>query len=257
MASSSLGSRVEWDIWDPRRRAASHYSTASGQGLTLHSGWQFGAFGPRPALPEGSPDSPRSRRHVLKPSRAFVWVMDAIWNLTATKARRGGRSVAPPDPLTRRRRRKSSMGSGRVPTEFPPPLTCRRQESESRGPDPAHPGTGRNSRGTEWELSRNRGPSGSSRMGTDWGVGRFTIEQTTAAVHSDPPLGRKRATEGEGFSPPATCSATERRSAGTAGATVRNEPDERSGRPRTRAPHDGGAIGGDGGRRERSDGERT
>jgi hypothetical protein len=74
------------------------------------------------------------------------------------------------------------MGSRRAPIEFRPPRTCRRQESESRGADPAPPGTGRNSRGAEWGLSRNRDPSGSSRMGTEWGLGPLTIEQTTEDV---------------------------------------------------------------------------
>ena len=35
-------------------------------------------------------------------------------------------------------------------------------------------------------------------MGTDWGLGHFTIEQTTEDVDSDPLLGRKQASEGDG-----------------------------------------------------------
>ena len=72
--------------------------------------------------------------------------------------------------------------SRRVPTQFRPPRTCPRQESEFRGADAAPLGTARNSRGTEWGLSRNRDASGSSRLGTEWGLEPFTIEQTTEDV---------------------------------------------------------------------------
>jgi hypothetical protein len=72
--------------------------------------------------------------------------------------------------------------SRRVPTQFRPPRTCPRQESEFRGADAAPLGTARNSRGTEWGLSRNRDASASSRLGTEWGLEPFTIEQTTEDV---------------------------------------------------------------------------
>lgn len=35
-------------------------------------------------------------------------------------------------------------------------------------------------------------------MGTEWGLGPLTIEQTTEDVHVDPPLGREQASEGDG-----------------------------------------------------------
>jgi hypothetical protein len=100
----------------------------------------------------------------------------------ANEARRSARSVAPPGLSPRRRRRKARMGSRRVPTEFPPGRTYPRKESEFRGADPARPGTSGNSRGTEWGLIWNRDPSGSSRTGTERGLGPFTIEQTTEEV---------------------------------------------------------------------------
>jgi hypothetical protein len=152
--------------------------------------------------------------------RAFVWAMDPIRNRTAERARRGGRGVAPPGPPPRRRRRRFPMGSGRVPTEFRPPRTRPRQEPEFRDADVAPPGTRRNSRGTEWGLDRNRDPSGSSRMGTEWGLGPFTIEQTTEDVTA---IHRLAASRLRGRRIPRhrrPARATERRSAQETGATV-------------------------------------
>lgn len=90
-------------------------------------------------------------------------------------------------------------------------------------------GTDRNSRGTESELTRNRDLAGSNRMGTDWGVGRFTIEQTTEDVDSDPPLGRKRASEGDG--------SRHRRPARAPSGDPRERPAPRSGTSRTSDQH--------------------
>jgi hypothetical protein len=129
----------------------------------------------RPLLLQSSTDPPPSRRH------ASEAVARPCMGDGPDSAHRGGRGVALAG-LLRRRRRKSPMGSRRVPIEFRRPRTCPRQESGFRGADPAPPDTGRNSRETEWGLSRNRDPSGSSRMGTEWGLGPFTIEQTTEDV---------------------------------------------------------------------------
>jgi hypothetical protein len=184
--------------------------------------------------------------------------MDPIRNRTAERARRGGRGVAPPGPPPRRRRRRFPMGSGRVPTEFRPPRTRPRQEPEFRDADVAPPGTRRNSRGTEWGLDRNRDPSGSSRMGTEWGLGPFTIEQTTEDVTAIHRLAASRLRGRRDTSPPATgpgnraeIRARDRRD------RHGREPDERSGRPRTRAPHEEARSERTGGRRSARDGGRT
>jgi len=157
-------------------------------------------LGPRDSPPDlYSPRAPRipplQGVTLLNPSRAFVWVMDAIRNRTAKRARRGGRSVAPPDPLPRGLRRKSRTGSGRVPTEFPPPRAGPRQESEFRGAGPASPGTGRNSRGLNGDWIGTAIPHDRAeweRLGTEWGLGPLTIEQTTedvTAIHRWPRAG--------------------------------------------------------------------
>jgi hypothetical protein len=65
-------------------------------------------------------------------------------------------------------------GFRRVPTEFRPPRTCPWHESEFRGAEPL-PRHGEGLKRDRMGLSRNRGPSGSSRMGTKWGLGPFTI----------------------------------------------------------------------------------
>ena len=41
------------------------------------------------------------------------------------------------------------------------------------------------------------------RLGTQWGPGPFTIEQTTEDVTADPPLGREQAPRATATSPPA------------------------------------------------------
>jgi hypothetical protein len=93
--------------------------------------------------------------------------------------------------------------------------------------------------GTESEPRPLRIEPHRERMGTQWGFGPLTIEQTTEDVAGDPPLGREQASEGDGDL------ATGRRLRHRAEIRVkgrrhgpRREPDERSGRPRTRAPHE-------------------
>jgi hypothetical protein len=51
-------------------------------------------------------------------------------------------------------------------------------------------------------------------MGTEWGLGPFTIEQTTEDVTAIHLLGREQAPRATATSPPAAGSGTERRSAG-------------------------------------------
>jgi len=122
----------------------------------------------RPALPEGSPDSPPSRRHASGPSRAFG-VMDPIRNRTVKRPRRSGRGVAPPglgldggDP-----------GPRWVPAGFLSSSGRRARVGDRNLGSVARillgAGTGRNPSGTEWGLNRNRDPSGPSRMVSDWG----------------------------------------------------------------------------------------
>jgi len=175
--------------------------------------------------------------------------MDATQNRTANRARRSGRSVAPLGPSTRRRRRRSPMGSRRIPTEFRPPRTCPRRESEFRGADPATPGTMRNSRGTGWGLSRNRDPSGSSRMGTEWGLGPLTIEQTTEDVTAIHRLTASRPRRATALLPPAAGSGPRAAIQGKAGAPRSMTRAERAIKT---APNPGtsrgGALGGLGGR---------
>jgi hypothetical protein len=95
------------------------------------------------------------------------------------------------------------------------------------------------------------------RLGTEWGLGPFTIEQTTED-DGDPPLGREQGLRGRSATSPAeTGPGTEWRSAGRpaprsvtgAGGAIRTAPN-----PGTSG---GGALGANGGRRESSDGERT
>jgi hypothetical protein len=69
-------------------------------------------------------------------------------------------------------------------------------------------------------LSRNRDPSGSSRTGTEWGLGPFTIEQTTEEVTA---IHRLAASRLRGRRLPRhrrPARASERRSAQKTGATV-------------------------------------
>jgi len=174
--------------------------------------------------------------------------MDPIRNRTAqstpTRSKRGTAWPA------------ASAVATQVPDGFPPgshrvpaARACSRQESEFRGEDAAPPGTGRNSRGTEWGLSRNRDHSGSSRGGTEWGLGPFTIEQTTEDVTAIHRLAASRL-RGRWLSrhrPPAWTPSGDPRQGRRDGSVMR--AGRASGRPRTRAPHSGGALGGHAGRR--------
>lgn len=146
-----------------------------------------------------------------------------------------------------------AMGSGRVPIEFRPTSTCRDRNPGSVGritlaQARGGTGTGRNSRGTAWGLSRNRDRSGSSRMVTEWGLGLFTIEQTTedeAAIHR---LAASRLRRATATSPPTAGSGPERRSA-TRPASRSVTRAERAIRTASNpGTSRGGALGGDGGR---------
>ncbi len=88
--------------------------------------------------------------------------------------------------------------------------------------------------------------------GTEWGPAPSTIEQTTADVQAIHRLAASRTPRATAPSPPATGPGTERRCATRPAPRSRTPSDERSGRPRTRAPHEearserteaGGALG--------------
>jgi hypothetical protein len=96
--------------------------------------------------------------------------MDPIRNRAAVGARHSRRSGAPPSPLPRRWRRRSRWVPAEFPIEFRPPRTCPRTGIRVSRRGSRSPGTERNSGGTELGLIRNRVPSGSSRMGSDWGL---------------------------------------------------------------------------------------
>jgi hypothetical protein len=95
-------------------------------------------------------------------------------------------------------------------------------------------------------------------MGTKWALGPFTIEQTTEDVTAIHRLAASRHPRANGFL------ATGSRLGNPSGDSRQGRrhghgraPDERSGRPRIRAPHGGGALGVNGRPEERSGGERT
>jgi hypothetical protein len=90
------------------------------------------------------------------------------------------------------------------------------------------------------------------RMRRERGVPSLSIEQTTADVQAIHRLVASRPPKATATSPPATGSGTERRSATRPAPGHVREPEERSGRLRTRAPHEearsermeaGGALG--------------
>jgi hypothetical protein len=69
-------------------------------------------------------------------------------------------------------------------------------------------------------LSGTRDLSGSSAMGTEWGLRPFTIEQTTEDVTSIHRLAASRHPRATAVSPPAAGSGTRAAIRGKAGATV-------------------------------------
>jgi hypothetical protein len=121
---------------------------------------------------------------------------------------------------------------GWVPSEFPPGsrrrahIPDRNPSTVARMPLTRH---GRNSRGTEWGLSRNRHPSGASRMGTEWGLGRFTDPADNRRRDGDRGSVGSRLRGATAVSPPAAGLGHQAEIRGKAGAAVRGRmPNERS-----------------------------
>jgi hypothetical protein len=92
-------------------------------------------------------------------------------------------------------------------------------------------------------------------MGTEWGLGTFTIEQTTEDGDSDPPLGREQAPRATATSPPAAGLGTERRSVGRPAPRSVTRA-ERAIRTAPKGTSWGGAPGVNGSQGARSNGER-
>ena len=146
--------------------------------------------------------------------------MDPIRNRTAL----GG----PAAPVEVWHRLACLVGGGAssrwVPIEFRPPRKGRRQESESpwsRSGSPRHgeePGADR--MGTESEPRSLRIDPNGERLGTEWGLRPFTIEQTTEDVTGSTAWPRA-GSEATAVSPPAAGSGHRPEIRGKAGATVR------------------------------------
>jgi hypothetical protein len=158
---------------------------------------------PQPALPSQLPNFSTPRTVTVGAHFVPLYGNGPDRYRTAKRARHGGSRRGNAWPASLAATPVPRSGSRRVPARFRPLGTRSRQESWFLGADPALPGTVRNSRGTRWGLNRNRRTSGSSRMGTEWGLGPFTIEQTTEDVTSMYRLAASRHPRATATSPPA------------------------------------------------------
>ena len=92
-------------------------------------------------------------------------------------------------------------------------------------------------------------------MGSEWGLGPLRIGGDNSRSLGDRLARREQAPKATAGSPPAAGSGSKRRSTETPGARFKTRAGRANRRPRTRAPHERGALGEHGRPGERSDGE--